>query len=182
MYNKYLIQENTRVLNNEETIYFPEEYNAALTYDVGGHILWTDWHDNSVSDYVRKNGVWEYNMLGLWGHLFKRGQNVVVVGAHIGTHLVHIADLVGPEGQIYCFEPNPFTYEILQANWVLNNMTNVRLYNKALSNQNGNMSFVIDYPNSGGSFLLSGNYTPPSHLNKINVQIMKLDDMLKDVG
>lgn len=41
------------------------------------------------------------------------------------------------------------------------------------------MKFVLDEPNTGGSYLLTGNNTVPSQFKAINVKVTKLDEILK---
>ena len=53
------------------------------------------------------------------------GGTVCDIGACLGDHTVAYADLVGPDGHVYAFEPNPTAFECLTYNlrdkpWVLN--------------------------------------------------------------
>jgi FkbM family methyltransferase len=57
--------------------------------------------------------------------LLKPGNVVVEAGANIGSHTVHIAQLVGPTGLVYAFEPQRPIFQILCANLALNNIANV---------------------------------------------------------
>jgi FkbM family methyltransferase len=105
-----------------------------------------------------------------------------VIGAHIGTHLLHVNDLVGPHGKIFCYEPHPTTFEILKANIRLNNMRNIELSNKAIYNKIGKMGFAKEYPNPGGSFVVPENYEDPYKFKQIIVELSTLDKELMDIS
>src|SRR5262245_48395455 len=51
----------------------------------------------------------------------KPGMILVDVGANIGSHTVHGARLVMPEGKVFSFEADPDTFKLLAANVRLNN-------------------------------------------------------------
>ena len=50
---------------------------------------------------------------------------MVEVGAHIGTHTIPLAHLVGPYGRVYAFEPQRKLYRELHHNLALNGIANV---------------------------------------------------------
>ena len=51
----------------------------------------------------------------LFAQLCRPGQIVVEVGAHIGSHTIHLAKLVGPAGTVYAFEPQRIIFQIMCA-------------------------------------------------------------------
>ena len=57
----------------------------------------------------------------------KRGCTVVDIGAHIGYYTLLSAKLVGPEGKVFAFEPNPENCLILERSIAANNFHNVQL-------------------------------------------------------
>jgi len=44
----------------------------------------------------------------------KQGDTVLDIGGHIGLFAVVTADIVGPQGKVFTFEPTPFTHRVLQ--------------------------------------------------------------------
>jgi FkbM family methyltransferase len=71
------------------------------------------------------------------------GNDVFVdVGAGIGMETIYLAREASYTGQIYAIEASPHTFEILRANVSENKLTNVRIFNLAISDQNG--SILID--------------------------------------
>src|SRR6185312_12382199 len=50
--------------------------------------------------------------------LVRPGSVVIDVGANIGHYTLRLAQLVGPEGRVYAFEPMPKTFDLLCRNVV----------------------------------------------------------------
>jgi len=65
------------------------------------------------------------------------GDWVVDVGANVGHYTKRFSDLVGPEGRVIAVEPVPETFELLSANVLLFQHSNVTLLNVAASDQPG---------------------------------------------
>jgi FkbM family methyltransferase len=63
------------------------------------------------------------------------GDIVYDVGANLGLYSVTLAKRVGAQGQVICFEPRLSTFERLKANIELNELKNVRCFQKALGEQ-----------------------------------------------
>jgi len=67
----------------------------------------------------------------------KNGDVVLDLGAHIGYYTLIFAKLVGDEGRVIAFEPDPSNFALLKKNVEINGFKNVELVNKAVSNQTG---------------------------------------------
>jgi FkbM family methyltransferase len=52
---------------------------------------------------------------------------VLDIGANIGAHTLHLANLVGPDGRVFAFEPTDFAFRKLQRNLELNPVLSPRL-------------------------------------------------------
>lgn len=90
--------------------------------------LWIDKYDRSADfDFFQK--------------YLRNGDNVVDIGANIGSLTLHAATLVGEEGKVYSFEPHPLIYQCLKSNISLNNTNNIKTYNLALGNEKGKLRF-----------------------------------------
>jgi len=50
----------------------------------------------------------------------RSGMTVLDIGANIGSHTLHLANLVGAQGRVYAFEPTDFAYAKLMRNLSLN--------------------------------------------------------------
>jgi len=73
---------------------------------------------------------------------------VLFIGAHIGSLLILIAQRCK---KVIAFEPNPFSYELLSINLILNKVTNCQAFNLAASDKSEKLDFLLNMSNSGGS-------------------------------
>ena len=97
---------------------------------------------------------------------------VVFVGAHIGSILVPIAKKVA---KVIAFEPNPPTFQMLEANVRLNGLSNVVLYPYALSDENGFVTISHNTVNTGGSSVAKAQAAGQG-----NVECKRMDDLIDD--
>lgn len=73
---------------------------------------------------------------------------IIDCGSNIGMSVLFFA-LVYPECSIIAFEPDECTFLVLQENVSQNNLENVSLHMKALSNHEGTVDFYFDHENPG---------------------------------
>jgi FkbM family methyltransferase len=83
----------------------------------------------------------------------KRGDLVFEIGAHCGVSTYHFAKMVGPEGKVIAFEPDPVNFEILKRNMERHGLTNVVLMNSAVAAERGSLAFSSE--GTVGSMLIS---------------------------
>jgi FkbM family methyltransferase len=76
--------------------------------------------DQYVSRRLREEGVWEPYETSLLLELLRPGDVFVDVGANIGYFSVLAASVVGEQGAVFAFEPDPDNYRLLLANSALN--------------------------------------------------------------
>ncbi len=123
--------------------------------------------------------VYEYDQL------FIPNENDVIfdVGSNIGFYSVRQAKKT-VNGKVYSFEPNPYAFERLKRNVVLNNLENVVVNNLALGEKSGKIQFNFDMSTTTG--MVSGDkgafeverinideYIKKNNIQRIN--IMKID-------
>ena len=63
-------------------------------------------------------GAYEPRSLNAYRPLIRPGFVVFDIGANIGAHALHFAQLVGEHGRVYAFEPTRFALEKLRQNLV----------------------------------------------------------------
>ena len=81
-----------------------------------------DERDRFVSRQLRDQGIWEPFETTLVMASLAPGSVFVDVGANIGYFSVVAADIVGEDGQVLAFEPDPDNFALLQANLALNGL------------------------------------------------------------
>jgi len=114
--------------------------------DIGYFCL--DTEDRVVSWEVINYGAYGMREIELARSLMDEGARVLVVGAHIGTAAIPLSrccrDLVAVEA-------NPRTFEMLRLNVLMNERRNVTAVHAAANHENGNIEFLMNWRNSGGS-------------------------------
>lgn len=104
----------------------------------------------------------------------KQGMVVIDVGANIGCHTFHFAQLVGKKGQVIAFEPMSSAFSKLIRNAELNQFDNITLEKAALGRENGTME--ADFRTSWSLYNKDKTVAPES------VPVYRLDDYLNNRG
>lgn len=65
------------------------------------------------------------------------------LGAHFGIHTVGLARLMGPQGQVCAFEPDPVAFRRLSRHVKMNHLSQVRLFNAAVSDCQGTSEMLV---------------------------------------
>lgn len=144
--------------------------------DVQDFKLFIDPKDQGVAQYLLLYGVFGEYETKLVKDLVKPGMTVVDVGANIGYFTVIFSKLVGNTGKVYAFEPDPYNYDILSKNIKLNNLSNVILIPKALSNFPGKIKLFLDKTNLGNMSFAAQNISDDG--GEIEVEAVTLDSYL----
>ena len=69
------------------------------------------------------------------------GDTVIDVGSNIGTTTIQSSINVGKTGKIFSIEPNPTIYEFLLQNIKLNKLENIKTFNIAAGESDGEVNF-----------------------------------------
>jgi FkbM family methyltransferase len=86
--------------------------------------------DEVIGRSLRQYGQWAIDEIALIAHIM-RGEapgDFIDLGANVGTHTVGIATLF-PEADVFSFEANPRTHQLLCTNAIANGLTNANLFN-----------------------------------------------------
>ncbi|MEX0919957.1 MAG: FkbM family methyltransferase [Candidatus Pacearchaeota archaeon] len=107
--------------------------------------------DRGLSRDLILNGVREEEVIKLIKKLRKenslidRNSVVVEIGANIGYYALIWGNILKEkEGFLYAIEPNPYCFEYLKKNVKLNNLKNVMLINKGVSDKRKSCFFRMD--------------------------------------
>ena len=102
----------------------------------------------------------------------KPGDVVLDIGANIGYHTLKMADIVGPTGLVFAFEPDPNNFVTLTKNIEANGYKNIIAVNKAVSNKPGKLKLYIDKYNKGGHRI----YSSFEKRESVEIEATSLDD------
>lgn len=100
-------------------------------------------------------------------------------GANIGVATIFFKWLY-PESEIYAFEPDKKTFEILSKNVSQNKLRNIHLFNNAISDRNGKIDFYIDSKIPGSLIMSTKKERLLKDKDKVIVNCLSLSDLIKD--
>lgn len=142
--------------------------------DIFGRSMMLDKEAGGVSWDLLVNGVREKKSTLFFREEIQKGMSVLEIGANIGYYLIQEVGLVGTEGSIYAFEPDPKNIDLLKKNIALQNDSEiVHLQEIALGNMNGNTDFYsAERGNLSGVAVKQG--------KKIQVPVRKADALFPD--
>ncbi|QEG20297.1 FkbM family methyltransferase [Mariniblastus fucicola] len=81
--------------------------------------------------------------LRLSRRMFQSGDVVLDVGAHFGRYTVPLAQIVGPDGKVFAFEPVDSAYKLLTRIVSQSQLSNVELFNCAMGDGDTAQKMVI---------------------------------------
>ena len=107
--------------------------------ELDGHKIFLPRADiGDISHDISLFNTWgEKNEVNIFKNEIKKGNVVLDIGAHVGYYALLAAKLVGENGKVYAFEPDPRNFECLKKNVEQNGYKNVVCLNKAVSNRTG---------------------------------------------
>ena len=110
-------------------------------------------------------------------NFLKKGDYFIDIGAHIGYFSLVTARLVGPEGRVYAFEPEPNNFAQLLKNIEANGYNNIVPVPKAISNISDICDLRLDKKSGFHSL-----YLAPKQTGTIKVDVTTLDDFFAMEG
>jgi len=111
----------------------------------------------------------------------KKGNIVFDLGANIGWHTLRFSKMVGKEGHVYAFEPDPTTFEVLKKNMELNNIDNVSIFQQAVSDSIGTTTLHICESQDGSTTIMDVTKNP-NFTQEAIVNVTTLDTFCQDHG
>jgi len=115
------------------------------------------------------NPKYYHKSLEIYRNFCRPGDCIVDIGANIGIVTLTCASIVGSNGIVISIEPHPVTHKYLKQNVRLNNLSNVKLYQLAVGNERGKVSF---------SNYIDDSINKISYNGMFQVEIMPLDDII----
>lgn len=137
--------------------------NVRLSIDLGDDIIAT-----SLIEY----GEWEPSLTKFIQRIVRPGMTVVDIGAHVGYYTTLCAQLVGKDGRVISFEPEPYNFSLLSRN--AQQFSNCTLVNTGVSDTEGSATLYLAEGNLGAHSMhvKSGVAT--------TIQTVVLDEFLPD--
>jgi len=111
-------------------------------------LFMVDPEDATIGQRLRKQGNYATDEINRLQQTMTSESKVLIVGAHIGALAIPLSKHCK---NIVAIEANPRSFELLEANIKLNNITNCTPINIAASHQHETIEFLLNRENSGGS-------------------------------
>ena len=150
---------------------------AVLVNSFNGRLL-VPAEDLVVGRTLAFQGVYDRAEIETLSALLNDKSEVLVVGTHVGSILIPLAKKAA---RVAGVEANPRTFDLLSANLLLNGITNAELHNVAAGHEDGEVTFLANRHNSGGSKVkwseLDRGLFCYDHPAELKVPLRRLDDL-----
>ncbi|TSC84133.1 MAG: FkbM family methyltransferase [Parcubacteria group bacterium Gr01-1014_17] len=143
---------------------------------VFGKTLFVDTRDSGEANEIILGEQYSPYETEIFRSLVNPGMTIADIGAHIGYFTIMAADLVGPSGRVYAFEPDPKNFALLSRSISANQFVNVVSENKAVSNKAGIETLFLDRSNLGNMSFSRQNIPADSSGGNVSVPTVTLDE------
>jgi FkbM family methyltransferase len=139
----------------------------------------------------RRSVTWTYLQLYLLGKrlterrelstlrsLIVPGMVIADNGANVGFYTCEMATCVGPTGRVLAFEPDPFSFQLLQRRLSRAGTLNVEAHQLALGNETARTMLYCSAYNRADNRLTQSHAEP--HVEACEAHIRRLDDVLRE--
>lgn len=160
----------------------PKPFLMNLPAKLGGYSYICDLGD-IMSQEICFTGRFEAQETALFRAILKPGMTFVDVGANWGYFSLLAASLVGPEGNVISFEPDPRVHRLLKSNIERNRLAHVRPLEIAASQDEGALTlagYSEDSNNFGVSRVVEGK-TGECPGGAFTVAARRVDDVLDEL-
>lgn len=134
-------------------------------------------YDKGIERKLYLTGSYEKGLLHILEKLVKQGDIIVDAGANIGLISIFCALKVGKNGLVLSLEPHPETFPLLQKNISVNELSQIKAFNKALGSVLGIAKIYSNLQiNRGAASLVEFQEDSPS----FDISVLPLDDVLRE--
>jgi len=165
----------TGISKNKNTRKLIDYFNTKLKQEfveINGNKIYLD---NSDSLFLSVHGHHEKTETNLVIKEIKNGDTVIDIGANIGYYTLLFAKLVGPNGKVYAFEPEPNNFKLLKKNIDVNSYHNVIIEQKAISNKNQEETLYLSNSSTANHL-----YKPEKNIPSLQIKSITLDEYFKN--
>jgi len=127
--------------------------------------------DKGLESSLYYHGEYEDGIISIISLCLKDGKSLIDIGGNIGLISLAVSKTCN-QSEVYCFEPEPDTFQILLDNIALNNNTRIHPYNIALGAEESNGIIYSKLNISRGSASLIGEPDDKNKGKKIEIQTL----------
>lgn len=149
-----------------------------LTQLSNGLPFFVNTKDEAISTWIILGGTWENFVDDILCGITRPGDNVLDAGANQGYYSVKLSNIIGPDGNLFAFEPNPEVFRFLESNIYINGFTGrARIFQKALGSESGKATLNFSFNNIGGGTIVRDTADGE---NSVAVEIVRGDDLIPE--
>ena len=130
------------------------------------------WKNDLITEHLKTFSAHTRNELAMIKSLIKHGDNIIDIGAHIGTFSIPLARFNGGSGKVFSFEANPGNYALLNRNITENGLDGIIIPAHALVSMHS-QKFSMALPADGNSGMYY--YLPDSTMPVIEADVINID-------
>jgi FkbM family methyltransferase len=130
--------------------------------------------------YLTGKRLTEKREMALLQTLIEPGMTIADIGANVGFYAVLMGQWVGAGGRILAFEPDPFTFELLQRRTAAATPANIEVRQFALGDQRGTATLYCSAYNRADNRV--GQRHDEPNVEAIDIQVRTLDEYLAERG
>ena len=158
--------------------YYITNPNELVLIKVMNKKMYVNSNDIGIAYPLLKSGIYEEYETETFKNLLQSNTIFIDIGANIGYYTLIAASKI-KDGQIYSFEPVKANYKLLTKNIKINNINNVKAFQKAISNRNGKIKIFIDGTNLGNHSLAKNNVIDKTESTE--VETIRLDSFFNNL-
>ncbi len=154
--------------------------HRALSTMLARYKFFTDTRDIGFATHLLTDGYWEMWLTQFVAKTVTAGMLVLDVGANFGYYSVLMADLVGPDGKVIAFEPNPRAAQAAEASLSVNGFrTRSTVIQAAASATAGTVTFCVPRADPKNATMVPEGYTQ-TDADIFTVPTVTLDEVCRD--
>lgn len=150
--------------------------NEWVLTNIQGCKIYVNTRDRHIGRFALQKGVYEVGTTKVFKDVVKRGMTVVDVGSGRGYFSLIAARLVGSEGRVFAFEPEPSNYGWLVKYITINGFKNILPIKKAVSDKKGTTKLHLDRVDIGRHSIVF----EEGRDDYVKVETISLDDFFEE--
>ena len=153
---------------NDIVFHYP---NSSRRYKVNFDLEWK---------YIETGYFEEAECVTRLQKIVKPGDTIIDVGANVGRYTLLFSEMVGSNGKVIGFEPDPMNFQVLRENMELNKITNAKLEEEYVTDGKGTVILSNELLGSSGSSMLSCNAATQDLIHQVKVDSTSLDEYCQE--
>lgn len=152
--------------------------HTALCRVLGRYKMYVDTRDIGIAPHLMLDGYWEMWVTEALVSLARKGMVVADIGANLGYFSLILADIVGPDGKVHAFEPNPRMTGLLHRSLSINGFSQrVDVHQLALGTEcEGEVALIVPPEDPKNAYIVPMVEDLPE--NGVAVPLARLDGRL----